>query len=97
MRPSAAILGASMLAALVFVSGSRSAPRTQVVKVAPAAAAAALTPAWTTYHLDNRRSGNDTSEGIVEAILAVGEHLKSYFPRANDDVDELPNELDVRS
>jgi uncharacterized membrane protein len=35
------------------------------------------------------------SEGIVEAIAAAGLQLASYFPRASDDVDELPNEIDV--
>jgi polyvinyl alcohol dehydrogenase (cytochrome) len=31
----------------------------------PPVAAAAATPAWTTYHLDNARTGNDTTEGKV--------------------------------
>ena len=37
------------------------------------------------------------TEGIVDAIRSVGEHLRNYFPRAADDVDELPNEIDVES
>ena len=35
------------------------------------------------------------TDGIVEAISAAGEHLKKYFPRATDDVNELPNQIDV--
>ena len=35
------------------------------------------------------------TEGIVEAIGAAGAHLKAYFPRADDDVDELSNEISV--
>ncbi len=41
------------------------------------------------------KSGQFT-DGIVEAIHAAGEQLKSYFPRAADDVDELPNEIDIQ-
>jgi uncharacterized membrane protein len=37
------------------------------------------------------------TEGIVEAIRSVGEHLGRYFPRAADDVDELSNEIDIES
>ena len=29
---------------------------------------ALLTPAWTTYHLDNARDGNDTTEGVVAGL-----------------------------
>jgi uncharacterized membrane protein len=35
------------------------------------------------------------TEGIVEAIGAAGEHLKEYFPRSADDVNELSDEIDV--
>lgn len=35
------------------------------------------------------------TEGIVNAVTAVGEHLRAYFPYAPDDVDELPNEIDI--
>ena len=35
------------------------------------------------------------TDGIVEAISAAGEHLKKYFPRATDDVNELPDQIDV--
>lgn len=32
-------------------------------------------------------------DGMVKAILSVGEKLKTYFPYRNDDVDELSNEI----
>ena len=35
------------------------------------------------------------TEGIVDAIQAAGEHLKEFFPRASDDVDELSNDISV--
>ena len=35
------------------------------------------------------------TDGVVEAILAAGEHLKSFFPRSENDVDELPDDIDV--
>ena len=40
------------------------------------------------------RNGEFT-DGIVEAIAAAGEHLKQYFPRATEDVNELPDQIDV--
>ena len=40
------------------------------------------------------RNGEFT-DGIVEAITAAGEQLKAYFPRADDDVNELPDDIDV--
>ncbi len=43
-----------------------------------------------------RFKNGEFTEGIVEAILAAGEHLSSYFPRSADDVNELPDEIDVR-
>ena len=33
--------------------------------------------------------------GIVDAIHSAGRELKTYFPRAKDDVDELSNELNI--
>lgn len=36
------------------------------------------------------------SEGICEAILAVGEQLKSYFPYQADDINELPDEISFK-
>jgi uncharacterized membrane protein len=40
------------------------------------------------------RSGEFT-EGIVDAIATAGEQLREFFPRADDDVNELPDEIDV--
>ena len=40
------------------------------------------------------RNGEFT-DGIVDAISAAGEQLKAYFPRADDDVNELPDDIDV--
>lgn len=42
-----------------------------------------------------RFKNREFTDGIVEAISAAGQHLKSYFPRATNDVNELPNEIDV--
>jgi len=42
-----------------------------------------------------RFKNGEFTDGIVEAINAAGEHLKEFFPRSADDVDELSNELDV--
>lgn len=33
------------------------------------------------------------ADGIAEAVTAAGYHLKKYFPRADDDSNELTNEL----
>lgn len=35
------------------------------------------------------------TEGIVDAVGAAGEHLKAFFPRADKDVNELPDDIDV--
>ncbi len=43
-----------------------------------------------------RFKNGEFTDGIVEAIAAAGEHLKTYFPRSAQDVDELPDEIDVR-
>ncbi|MEO8378043.1 MAG: TPM domain-containing protein [Acidobacteriota bacterium] len=37
----------------------------------------------------------ELTEGIVEAIRAAGEALRADFPRADSDVDELSNEVNV--
>lgn len=42
------------------------------------------------------QSGQYT-EGIVDAIRSAGEHLGRFFPRAEGDVNELPDEIDVES
>jgi uncharacterized membrane protein len=42
-----------------------------------------------------RFKNGEFTDGIVEAISAAGEHLKQYFPRATDDVNELPDQIDI--
>jgi len=42
-----------------------------------------------------RFRNGDFTDGIVEAITAAGEQLKSYFPREEGDVNELADEIDV--
>jgi uncharacterized membrane protein len=42
-----------------------------------------------------RFKNGEFTDGIVEAIEAAGAHLGEYFPRAADDVNELPDEIDV--
>ena len=44
-----------------------------------------------------RFKNGEFTDGIVDAITAAGEHLKQFFPRNEDDVDELSNEIDVES
>jgi uncharacterized membrane protein len=43
-----------------------------------------------------RFKNGELTDGIVEAILAAGEQLKAYFPRASSDVNELPNDINVQ-
>ncbi len=40
------------------------------------------------------RSGEFT-DGIVEAIESAGTQLRSYFPRAANDINELPNDINI--
>ena len=35
------------------------------------------------------------TDGIVEAIHSAGEELRHYFPRAENDVDELANDINI--
>lgn len=42
-----------------------------------------------------RFANGELTDGIVEAIVAAGEQLAQYFPRAADDVNELTNDLSV--
>ncbi len=45
--------------------------------------------------LGNRFKKGEYTDGIVEAIHSAGEQLRSYFPRADDDINELANEINV--
>jgi uncharacterized membrane protein len=45
--------------------------------------------------LTARFKNGEFTEGIVEAITAAGQQLKTYFPRAEGDVNELTDEIDV--
>lgn len=47
--------------------------------------------------LTNRFKAGEFTDGIVEAIRSAGEQLRTYFPRADDDVDELANDISVDS
>ena len=42
-----------------------------------------------------RFKAGEFTEGIVDAITAAGEQLRTYFPHEADDVDELSNDIDV--
>lgn len=42
-----------------------------------------------------RFKGGEFTEGIVDAVHAAGEQLKTYFPRAHDDVNELADDLSI--
>jgi uncharacterized membrane protein len=42
-----------------------------------------------------RFKAGEFTDGIVEAIHSAGEELHHYFPRAEGDVDELTNEINV--
>jgi uncharacterized membrane protein len=45
--------------------------------------------------LTARFKNGEFTDGIVEAITAAGEKLKEFFPCSADDVDELPDEIDI--
>jgi len=45
--------------------------------------------------LHDRFHRGELTEGIVDAIHSAGEQLRTYFPRAHDDVDELANEINI--
>ena len=47
------------------------------------------------HKLHDRFQQGDFTAGIVDAIHSAGRELKTYFPRAHDDVDELTNEVNV--
>jgi uncharacterized membrane protein len=42
-----------------------------------------------------RFGSGEFTDGIIEAITAAGSQLKMYFPRADDDMNELSDEIDV--
>jgi uncharacterized membrane protein len=46
-------------------------------------------------NLTMRFSKGELTEGIVEAISAAGSQLREYFPRAEGDINELTNEINV--
>jgi uncharacterized membrane protein len=45
--------------------------------------------------LHDRFQQGEFTGGIVDAIHSAGRELKTFFPRAHDDVDELTNEINV--
>ena len=45
--------------------------------------------------LTKRFQAGEFTEGIVDAVRMAGEHLATFFPRASDDVNELPDDIDV--
>jgi uncharacterized membrane protein len=47
--------------------------------------------------LTARFKAGEYTEGIVEAIAGAGGHLQRDFPRAENDVDELANDINVES
>ena len=42
-----------------------------------------------------RFKAGEFTDGIVEAVHAAGEQLKTYFARAHDDVNELADDLSI--
>ncbi len=42
-----------------------------------------------------RFKAGEFTEGIIAALTAAGEQLRTYFPHEADDVDELPNEVSI--
>jgi len=45
--------------------------------------------------LHDRFQHGEFTAGVVDAIHSAGHELKTYFPRAHDDQDELTNEVNV--
>lgn len=56
-------------------------------------------PASFWYEIANRLTerfkNGEFTDGIVEALTAAGEQLKEFFPRSADDVNELPDEINI--
>lgn len=42
-----------------------------------------------------RFKSGEFTDGIVDAIHSAGEELRQYFPRAEGDVDELSNQINI--
>jgi uncharacterized membrane protein len=42
-----------------------------------------------------RFKNGEFTDGIVEAITAAGHQLQTYFPRAEGDINELSDEIDI--
>lgn len=42
-----------------------------------------------------RFKNGEFTDGIVEAVTSAGSRLNEFFPRATDDVNELPDDIDV--
>jgi uncharacterized membrane protein len=45
--------------------------------------------------LRDRFQRGELTDGIVEAIRSAGHELRTYFPRAHDDRNELANEISI--
>ncbi len=43
--------------------------------------------------LSARFAAGDFVDGLTEGISLIGERLRAHFPRADDDINELPDEL----
>lgn len=46
-------------------------------------------------NLNHRFRHGEFTDGIVDAIHSAGVELRTYFPRKDDDVNELTNEINV--
>lgn len=44
-------------------------------------------------HLHERFAMGQFAEGVTEAVILTGEQLRNHFPRIEDDVNELPDDL----
>jgi uncharacterized membrane protein len=50
---------------------------------------------WTMIrdHLHQRFATGQFAEGVTEAVILTGEQLRKHFPRMEDDVNELPDDI----
>ena len=44
-------------------------------------------------HLYERFATGQFAEGVTEAVILTGEQLRTHFPRMEDDVNELPDDI----